>query len=344
MDHHMTFTSLTRISPLPVTPIEIRPATRGSWKEADYVACRVVDDLFVHYEAEIPNGRMVNIAKGDILIGALGTRFATLEATGSWERVEEDGRMHLLTSAGLFGALTSKSFHLRSLVNLKYEGHVHVQRERCNMKQFPVNTFDADYSIPTIMIFGTSMSAGKTMAARIVVRLLKQANLKVLGAKITGAGRYRDILSMQDSGADHIFDFVDAGLPSTVVPSSEYEAAIKPLLSRMQETECDIAVVEIGASPLEPYNGQTAVELLGDSIRCSVLCASDPYAVYGVMQAFGIKPDVVSGIATNTLAGIQLIEKLCNVRALNIIDPFTRPELQTIIGKKIRRDLQVQIG
>ena len=27
----------------------------------------------------------------------------------------------------------------------------------------------------------------------------------------------RDILSMQDAGAEHIFDFVDAGLPSTVV-------------------------------------------------------------------------------------------------------------------------------
>ena len=55
----------------------------------------------------------------------------------------------------------------------------------------------------------------------------------MVGAKLTGAGRYRDILAMQDAGADHIFDFVDAGLPSTVVPESEYRPALRNLLSRM---------------------------------------------------------------------------------------------------------------
>ena len=48
----------------------------------------------------------------------------------------------------------------------------------------------------------------------------------VIGTKLTGAGRYRDILAMQDAGADYIFDFVDAGLPSTVVSEREYRRAL----------------------------------------------------------------------------------------------------------------------
>ncbi len=65
------------------------------------------------------------------------------------------------------------------------------------------------------------------------------------------------------------------------------------------------------------------------------MCASDPYAVFGVMKSFNLKPDIVSGISTNTFAGAELIEKLCNVKALNLIDPQTSEELNRILGKKL---------
>ena len=93
--------------------------------------------------------------------------------------------------------------------------------------------------------------------------------------------------------------------------------AAKALLSKIEDQNADVAVIEIGASPLEPYNGKLAIELVQKHIRFSVLCASDPYAVYGVMKAFQFKPDLVSGVASNTLAGIALIEKLCGVRPVS---------------------------
>ena len=101
-----------------------------------------------------------------------------------------------------------------------------------------------DYITPTILIVGTSMSAGKTASARVITHLLKESGLKVLGAKLTGAGRYKDIQSMQDAGADAIFDFVDVGLPSTVHPKDEYMKALDKLLSMMQGVDADVAVVE----------------------------------------------------------------------------------------------------
>ncbi len=124
---------------------------------------------------------------------------------------------------------------------------------------------------------------------------------------------------MQYAGAQHIFDFVDAGLPSTVVPEKEYRKILRRLLSRIAAADADVLVAEVGASPLEPYNG-AAIEEIGPNVRCTVLSASDPYAVTGVTSAFGNRPDLVTGLATSTSAGIELVEKLSGIKALNILD------------------------
>ena len=191
------------------------------------------------------------------------------------------------------------------------------------------------FDLPVIVLVGTSMSAGKTTSARIIVNQLKRIGLKVVAGKLTGASRYRDILSLKDVGADYIFDFVDIGLPSTIYPAEKFRKKLLQLLSKINTVHADIGVIELGASPLEPYNGDIAFEELKNNIKCNVLCASDPYAVLGVMKSFNLKPDIVSGIATNTYAGAELIEKLCNVKALNLIDPKTTEELRRILSKKL---------
>lgn len=95
--------------------------------------------------------------------------------------------------------------------------------------------------------------------------------------------------------------------------------------------DADVAVIEIGASSLEPYHGALAIETIRKNIKCTILSASDPYAVYGLMKAFNIKPDVVTEISTNTIAGSELLEKLCRVTALNLIDPSSTPKLKEIL-------------
>ena len=95
--------------------------------------------------------------------------------------------------------------------------------------------------------------------------------------------------------------------------------------------DADIAIVEIGASPLEPYNGDIAIDAIRENIKCTILSASDPYAVYGLMKAFKIVPDIVTGIASNTLAGIRMVKKLCDVKALNMIDATTTKSVKAIL-------------
>jgi hypothetical protein len=165
------------------------------------------------------------------------------------------------------------------------------------------------------------MSAGKTTTGRRVCKELDRAGLYVIGAKLTGAGRYRDILSFLKTGATEIFDFVDAGLPSTVVPEKDFRAAIRPLLNHIDQLAPELLIVEAGASPLEPYNGAALMDELGSNVVCTILCASDPYAVVGVEKAFGLRPDLVTGPATQTSAAVELVRKLTGLLGINVIDP-----------------------
>ena len=97
-----------------------------------------------------------------------------------------------------------------------------------------------------------------------------------------------------------------------------------------------MVVVEAGASPLEPYNGDTITEMLADYIRMIVLCASDPYSVVGIMNAFGKQPDLVAGISCNTEAGISLINKLTGVPALRLMGRKNYPELDRMLKDKFK--------
>jgi hypothetical protein len=193
------------------------------------------------------------------------------------------------------------------------------------MRDFALTAPPRELNLPTILMVGTSMSAGKTMTGKLACQILSGLGFRVIGTKLTGAGRYRDILSFRDHGAAEIYDFVDAGLPSTVVPEDAFRSAIRPLLSHIASRDADFLVVEAGASPLEPYNGAAAIDELDGNIRCCILCATDPYAVVGVQQAYGLRPDLVAGPATNTTAALDLVEKLTGLPGINIIDPDELP-------------------
>ena len=335
MNERITLTSLTRIAdldPETIAPLEL---SRSDWRSGDYVVCRVTGLPGNYAPIELVNGRLAQAARGDLIVGAFGTRHATLEVTGSWCEIGADRRMRALTGAGLLGKLTSKSPFCPNPIPLEYVGHVFVKGRKVTMSDCVVRLDPVPYATPTVALIGSSMSAGKTTVSQSVIRILKASGLRVVGAKFTGAGRYRDILSMSDAGADEIVDFVDAGIPSSVCSEEEYRMVLQQLLAHIAHLHADVAVVEMGASPLEPYNGQMAVFGLGDWLKCTILCASDPYSVVGVMDAFGVTPDIVSGVATNTRAGIELIEKLCKVSAVNVLDEGAEEALSLVLASTL---------
>ena len=330
--------SLARIADFDTVPYEVERLAQSRWATGDYVVGQVTGERSELYQVEDCSGDMIPMQPGTLVIGALGKRAATLEGVGSWADVV-DGHMHAMTSAGLFGWFTSLSKFLPAPMSLIYRGHVLRDGGPVRMKDFAIDVESDGYSVPTVLLVGTSMSAGKTKTGQLTCRVLAEAGCKVIGAKLTGAGRFRDVLSFRNAGAAEIYDFVDVGLPSTVVDEDEFRAAIRPLLHHIDGRGADFVVAEAGASPLEPYNGAAAIDELGDTIRCTILCASDPYAVVGVQSAFGLKPDLVTGPATNTTAAVDLVEKLTGVPGINIVDPDAEAAYRQFLSARLNVSL-----
>lgn len=334
---HYFFSSVTRNTDLWETPFEVEKIPRADWDTGQFVVGEVTGARNRLYQCETKTGRMANVVRGDRMIGALGMRAATLEGVGDWREIGDDGVMDALTSAGLFGKGTSLSPLLPDLVSMQYLGHVLREGKPLAMGDFVVEPPSRPFDIPVILLIGTSMSAGKTTSGQVIIRALKYLGHRVVAAKFTGAARYRDILTYRDAGAEAIFDFVDAGLPSTVCSEAVMAQTLKVMLNHLTGVGAEFAVIEAGASPLEPYNGSMVIDTLRDNLAMTVLCASDPYAVLGVQQAFAerLEPDLVTGPAANTSAAVELVARLCGLPALNLVDRRSNPPLLDLLREKL---------
>jgi hypothetical protein len=337
MRPHYFFSSVTRCSDLWTVPFKTLKLSRSDWATGDFVVGRVIGKRNRLYECETKTGRMADMVRGDLLVGALGERAATLEGVGDWRATTDSLELEALTSAGLFGRSTSISPMLPDLMRMEYLGHTTRHGKKLGMMDFVVPAEPEELDVPVILVIGTSMSAGKTTAAQVIIRALNYLGLDVAAAKLTGAARYRDILKFRDAGAHNVFDFVDAGLPSTVCPEPLYREALELLLSKIAACNADVLVAEAGASPLEPYNGAVVVRYLRHLTRFTVLCASDPYAVLGVQTAYGkqMTADLVTGPAANTDAAVSLVRQLSGHLALNLLDRRTYPDLVSLLKKAL---------
>jgi len=329
------FTSVTRCSDLWTRPFEVAVQPRPLWRAADFVVVEVIGQPNILYRCETKTGRIAELLPGDLVVGALGERAATLEGVGSWTAIGADGEMVALTGAGLLGKATSTSLLMPPFMRLRYRGHALRDGRALNMADFVAPVPVPGPPVPIVLVIGTSMSAGKTSSGRVIIRELRGLGLKVAAAKITGAARYRDIQSFRDAGAGAVFDFVDEGLPSTICPGEVFATALDRMLARLWAWGGDVAVIESGASPLEPYNGTLALARILPETRMILLCASDPYAVLGVQHAFGLKPDLVAGPAANTTAAVALVKRLAGVPALNLIDSEARPALRALLMDRL---------
>ena len=213
------------------------------------------------------------------------------------------------------------------------------------MKDFAPNVAKAKATpnCPIVLIVGSSMSCGKTVTGKIIIDIIKNGLgiKKVIGAKFSGGGYRHDTNEMLEAGASNAIDFVDAGYSSTVMPAKDYrELALPKMLGLLSEFEADCIVAEIGASPLEPYNGvEVLKELAGYPKLFLVLCATDAYAALGLCSALkpeslDFQPDLVCGMAANNSAGIALIKKLTGLPALNLGGGSDSDELQKMLKKR----------
>jgi hypothetical protein len=330
MNDQYIFGSLTRISDIHTTPFDVTPFPKKQWNTGDYVVGKFASEWKFGCKqwVELATGRRRQLNMGELVVGALGVRKATLEAVGDWHIIGEDNVMQDICGSAMFGVETSKSSREPDSPSYIYQGHVVREGCKLNMDNFvsSSSTFIEEplkLPCPLVLIIGSSMSCGKTVAAKIIIPALKGLGFgKIVGAKFTGAGFLHDIQCMQDAGADAAFDFVDVGLPSTVTSENNYRQSLRRLLTVLMSQKPACIVAEMGASPCEPYNGKVVLqEVEPDSV---VLCASDPYAVLGLQHAvhtsigLRLQPNVVTGITATTTAGIDMVHQLTSLPTMSL--------------------------
>jgi hypothetical protein len=314
---HYAFGSITRVSDLATEPFATRAWSRATWQTGDYVVGEVLSEGGAFSYLEWPDGHIAEVAPGDLVVGALGSRAATLELVGDWQEIGDDLQMHALTAAGVFGRCTSRAAFRPRPMTLRYVGHVLRNGAPARMADFVPAPGLARLDAPLIQIIGTSMECGKTTAARAMIRCLRRRNKRVAGVKLTGVARYRDILSMRDAGAEVILDFVDRGLPSTLVDPDAFRTEVDAMLTMVAGRTVDVVVAELGASPMEPYNGEVAMEQVRPHAPLTVLAAADLYAVLGAMAQLKVKPDLIVGRVASTTSGTRIAEQMTGLPVLS---------------------------
>ena len=176
-------------------------------------------------------------------------------------------------------------------------------------------------SAPIVVVAGTCMNSGKTVAATEIIKQAAQKGLRVAGAKMSGVACLRDTLNMEDHGAFRTASFLDCGLPSTVDVENLAPVA-KAILNHLNSFEPDLIVVELGDGIVGGYAVDSVLKdfEIKDAISSFVFCAGDYVGVIGgmaVLKNIGIEIDVVAGSVTDSQMGEDFVERNYNVKAGN---------------------------
>jgi hypothetical protein len=183
----------------------------------------------------------------------------------------------------------------------------------------PANDLAA--SAPVVIIAGTCMNSGKTVAATEIIKQAANTGIRVAGAKLSGIACLRDTLHMQDHGAVATASFLDCGLPSTV-DYGDLAPIAKAILNHLNTFDPDLIVVELGDGIVGGYSVDSVLrdEEIRGAIASFVFCASDYVGVIGgmsVLDGMGIDVDIVAGSVTDSQMGEDFLVEKFGVRAGN---------------------------
>jgi hypothetical protein len=310
---------------------EIRVSADIPCEEGVLIAVEVLNNKSRYNTLELTSGRMAEVKRGDVIVGALGHRKALFGYSGHLPTQLQPGDIvQLLNLGGVIGICDSinpsqgNPFDCRVLgvvLDFPYLGQrVGVP---ARVAATPLNN-DVPLQVggvPVIALAGTCMNSGKTAAACAVVSRFRHNGLIVDAFKATGVSLRRDILAMEDAGARNTAIFTDLGIVATT--SANSRALTRNLLNEIAQKKPDAIVFELGDGLLGAYGVEAILkdEEIRAVLTAVVLCANDPVGAWGgaklLREEFGIEPTVISGPATDNQVGIDIIKQRSNVAAIN---------------------------
>lgn len=303
----------------------------GAPKAGDVVVVRALGESVTYGNLELPSGRLAKISRNDVLLGVLGRRRALKGFVGDVpETIKTGDKLHLLNMGGLIGVCSGHHSSLSDAIEVEVLG-ICVTESPAPAGEFRaiLNIGDGALkpsdilkpSAPIVVIAGTSMNSGKTVAATEIIKQATHAGLKVAGAKMSGVACLRDTLNMQDHGAVATASFLDCGLPSTV-GIEKLAPVAKAILNHLNTFGPDMIVVELGDGIVGGYSVDSILRdsEIHQATSAFVFCASDYVGVVGgmtVLKNFGIEIDVIAGSVTDSQMGEDFVQAEYGINAGN---------------------------
>jgi hypothetical protein len=321
-------------------------------KAGDVVVVKALTESVTYGNLELPTGRLAKINRNDVLLGVLGKRRALKGFFGDVpETIKAGDRLHLLNMGGVIGVCSGHHSSLSDAIEvgilgivikddatmrqrdgeILYESSDNFSKSRSlnvasskiiNIADNALKSSEILHkSAPVVIIAGSCMNSGKTVAATEIVKQANHTGLRIAGAKMSGVACLRDTLNMQDCGAFQTASFLDCGLPSTV-GIEDLAPIAKAILNKLNESKPDLIVVELGDGIVGGYSVDSI--LLDEEIKRAtasfVFCASDYVGVIGgieVLKRFGISIDVIAGSVTDSQAGEDFVVQNFGIKAGN---------------------------
>lgn len=293
----------------------------------DLIYGRVIT-LGQHNTLENKEGRIHMLTDRTRAVYVYGNRYAP----DAFEGVIPDRKtteVDLLARSGVIGAMREKNSAIKDPTRIKVLGYV------IDDNGAPLNTRDFPKALPRtplnknkkrarmVLHVGTSMNAGKSTSAIACCWALSAMGHEVRGSKITGTASLKDILHMQDSGAEHISDFSYLGFPSTYMLSEgELTYIFESLDARFAANPNRYWVVELADGILQR---ETAMLLKNEYVRSRihrlVFSAVDAFGAIGgisvLKEEFGLTPDAISGRCTSSPLIIRELSARTNIPVAN---------------------------
>jgi hypothetical protein len=284
-----------------------------------------------HSTLENASGRIHNIHNGSKAIFVYGHRYAPDYYEGF---VPEDSitEVDLLARSGIIGQIKTKNTLIKDPTRVRVLGYVcNTDGQVLNTRQFslikPKTEVKKIPRAPMILVCGTSMNSGKSMAAVACCWVLSSLGYNVRASKVTGTASLKDILHMNDAGASQYTDFTHLGHPSTyMLDPSELLHVFNALDLKYANNPKNFWVVEFADGIIQR---ETSILLQADEVRSRIhrliFCANDAFGAIGGLkileEKYGMKPHAISGVCSSSPLHIRELSTFTDILVFNSANP-----------------------
>ena len=300
----------------------------------------VISQVGKHSSLENKSGRIHMIHNGTKAVFVFGNRYAP----DYYEGVVPDkmqNEIDLLARSGIIGIVKIKNSVIKDATKVKILGYVCDEDRRVlNTHSFslikPESILKKEPRSRMILVCGTSMSSGKSTTAVACCQALRLLGYNVSASKVTGTASLKEILYMNDVGANSYGDFTYLGYPSTyLLPQEDVLSIFNKLDLKYAESPEDFWVVEFADGIIQRETAMLLSSLeVKSRIYKLVFCASDALGAIGglkiLKEEFDLVPDAISGICSSSPLQVRELSNFTNIPVFNNIDANLE-QLETIL-------------